>query len=175
MNIILVGFRGTGKTTIGKILAQRLHKKFVDSDERIERESGKTIKDIFAENGEKYFRKVETQIIKELSLLDDVIISTGGGVILKEENVKLLKKNGIIIFLHADADILYKRIRNDSETQQNRPKLTEHGEFEEISYLIAYRWQFYDRAADFILETTHISANQAADKISYLIKNHVKI
>jgi len=87
LNIILIGFRGTSKTTIGKMLAQRLGKEFVDADEYLERKEGKTIKDIFAEGGEKLFREIETHVIAELCLLDNRVVATGGGAILREENV----------------------------------------------------------------------------------------
>ena len=118
MNIILIGFRGTGKTTIGKMLAQRLGKEFVDADEYLEQKEGKTVKDIFAEGGEKLFREIETQIIAELCLLDNRVVATGGGAILREENVKTLKKSGIIILLEADVDTIYKRIHKDTTTKQ---------------------------------------------------------
>ena len=92
LNLILIGFRGTGKTTIGKMLAQRLGKEFVDADEYLEQKEGKTIKDIFAEGGEKLFREIETHVIAELCRLDDRVVATGGGAILREENVRAFKK-----------------------------------------------------------------------------------
>jgi shikimate kinase len=106
LNIILIGFRGTGKTTIGKILAQRLGKEFIDADEYLEQKQGKTIKDIFSEGGETLFREIEVQMIAELCRLDDRIIASGGGVILREENVRRLRENGIIILLDADCGYL---------------------------------------------------------------------
>lgn len=170
----MIGFRGTGKTTIGKILAQRLGKEFIDADEYLEQKAGKTIKDIFAEGGEKLFREIEVQIISELSLLDDKVIATGGGVILKEENVRRLKKNGIIILLDADVDTLYKRIHENTQTQQRRPNLTNRGAYEEIEYLLAYRRPLYDRIADCVINTAIMSKNDAANKITAFINNHVK-
>lgn len=173
MNIILIGFRGTGKTTIGKILAQRLDKGFIDADEYLEQKQGKTIKDIFAEGGEKLFREIEARIIEELCLLNDRIIATGGGAILREENVRSLRKNGIIIFLDADVNTLYKRICRDAQTQRKRPNLTNRGAYEEIEYLLAYRRPLYDRMADFVINTAQISKNDAANKIIAFISNHV--
>ena len=173
MNIILIGFRGTGKTTVGRILAQRLGKEFIDADEYLEQKVGKSIKDIFAEGGEKLFREIESQVIAELSPLDDRIIATGGGVILREENVKRLKKNGIVVLLDADDKTLYKRICEDTQTQQRRPKLTSHSEYQEIEYLLAYRRPLYDKVADFVLNTTSISTHDAANKIITFIRNHV--
>src|SRR3989338_6623192 len=113
LNIILIGFRGTGKTTIGKMLAQRLGKEFVDADAYLEQREGNTIKDIFAEGGENLFREIETHVIAELCQLNNRVIATGGGAILREENLKALKKSGIIVLLDADVDPIYKRIHHD--------------------------------------------------------------
>ncbi len=173
MNIILIGFRGTGKTTIGKMLAQRLGKEFVDADEYLEQKEGKTVKDIFAEGGEKLFREIETEVIAELCLSDNRVVATGGGVILREENVKTLKKSGIIILLEADTDTIYKRIHRDARTEQRRPSLTNRGAYEEIEYLLEYRRPLYDKTADFVINTTSMPATDAANKIITFLHNHV--
>ncbi len=173
MNIILIGFRGTGKTTIGKMLAQRLGKEFVDADEYLEQKEGKTVKDIFAEGGEKLFREIETQIIAELCLSDNRVVATGGGAILREENVRALKKSGIIILLEADTDTIYKRIHRNTTTEQRRPSLTNRNAYEEIEYLLEYRGPLYDRTADFVINTTSMSATDAANKIVTFLRNHV--
>ena len=173
MNIILIGFRGTGKTTIGKMLAQRLGKEFVDADEYLERKEGKTIKEVFAEGGEKLFREIETQIIAELCLSDNRVVATGGGAILREENVRALKKSGIIILLEADTDTIYKRIHRNTTTEQRRPSLTNRNAYEEIEYLLEYRKPLYDRTADFVINTTSMSATDAANKIVTFLHNHV--
>ncbi len=99
MNIVLIGFRGTGKSTVGKLLANRLKRDFVDTDEYIESATGKTIKDIFEEEGEEGFRKTEAETIAKLSKMKNKIISAGGGIVLKDENVKNLKNNGFLILL----------------------------------------------------------------------------
>ncbi len=173
MNIILIGFRGTGKTTIGKMLAQRLGKEFVDADEYLEQKEGKTVKDIFAEGGENLFREIETEIIAELCLSDNRVVATGGGAILREENVKTLKKSGIIILLEADTDTIYKRIHRDARTEQRRPSLTNRNAYEEIEYLLEYRRPLYDKTADFVINTTSMSAADAANKIITFLRNHV--
>ncbi|HHT9136279.1 MAG TPA: shikimate kinase [Candidatus Wunengus sp. YC60] len=173
LNIILIGFRGTGKTTIGKILARRLGKEFIDVDEYLEQKEGKTIKDIFAEGGEVLFREIETRIIAELCRLDNRVVATGGGAILREENVRSLRRCGIIIFLDADVDTIHKRIHKDAITQQRRPNLTNLGGYQEIEYLLEYRRPLYDRAADFVINTTGMSAVDAANKIITCLHNHV--
>lgn len=173
LNIILIGFRGTGKTTIGKMLAQRLGKEFVDADEYLEQKEGKTIKDIFSEGGEKLFREIETHVIAELCRLDNRVVATGGGAILREENVRALRKSGIIILLEADADTIYKRIHKDTLAGQRRPNLTNQGGYQEIEYLLEHRRPLYDRTTDFVINTTSMSAVDAANKIITFIKNHV--
>jgi shikimate kinase len=173
LNIILIGFRGTGKTTIGRILAQRLRREFVDADEYLERKTGKLIKDIFAEGGEVLFRDIEMQVIAELCLLDDRVIATGGGAVLREENIRRLRKNGILIYLNADADTVYKRIREDKLAAQRRPNLTDRGRYQEVEYLLEYRRPLYDKAADFVLDTAVISPNDAAGKIITFLQKHV--
>lgn len=174
MNIILIGFRGTGKTTIGRILAQRLNKEFIDADEYLEQKEGKTIKDLFVEGGEKLFREIESKIIAEVCLIDNRVIATGGGVILEEGNVKILRKNGITILLESDADTVHKRIRDDLNTQHRRPSLTNHNACQEIEFLLEYRKPFYDKAADFVLNTANISAEEAVNKIMSFVHNYVK-
>lgn len=173
LNIILIGFRGTGKTTIGRILAQRLGKEFVDADAYLEQREGKTIKDIFAEGGEKLFREIETEIIAELCLSDNRVVATGGGAILREENVKTLKKSGIIILLEANTDTIYKRIHRDTTTEQRRPSLTNRNAYEEIEYLLEYRRPLYDKTADFVINTASMSATDVAKKIITFLHNHV--
>jgi len=173
LNIFLIGFRGTGKTTIGKIISRMLDREFIDADEYLEQKEGKTVKDIFDEGGEKLFREMESRVIAELCLLDNKIIATGGGVILREENEKKLKKNGVLILLTADVDTIYKRIYRDKFTQQKRPSLTDRNGYPEIEYLLKYRNPLYDKAADFVLNTDSMSVNDAARKIVNFIKNHV--
>lgn len=174
MNVVLIGFRGAGKTTVGKILSQRLGKEFVDADEYLERKEGKTIKEIFAVGGEKLFRQIESLVIAELSLLDNKIIATGGGVILRDENVKNLKQNGVIIFLDAGAETLYRRICGDPLTHQRRPNLTNQGGYQEIQHLLEFRKPLYNKAADCVINTTDITSNDITDKIVAFIHKHVR-
>lgn len=172
MNIILIGFRGTGKTTIGKMLSQRLGMEFIDADEYLEGKKGKSIKDIFSEGGEKLFREIEMQVIAELCLCNDRVIATGGGVVLREENIRQLRRCGVIVLLEAGADTIYKRIRGDGTSQQRRPGLTDRGEYQEIEYLLEFRKPLYDKVADFVLDTTRVSPGDAANKIITFLRAH---
>lgn len=127
MNIILCGFMGCGKTTVGKALAEMLSMDFVDTDEMIENEQGTTISIIFSEHGEEYFRQLERLTCEKLGKSDGKVIATGGGALTFEQNVKALKENGKIIFLDADFETLCDRVGN-AETRplfRNREKAKE--------------------------------------------------
>lgn len=108
-NIVLTGFMGTGKSTVGILLAKKLGRKFIDTDAVIVDREGRSISDIFAHNGEEYFRRVECEVIESLSKLSNCVISTGGGTVLRAKNIENLKKNGIVINLSASVDTIYKR------------------------------------------------------------------
>ncbi|MCF6148063.1 MAG: shikimate kinase [Candidatus Kuenenia sp.] len=174
MNIFLIGFRGTGKSFIGKILAQRLNRKYIDADEYLEQKEGKTIKDIFAESGEETFREIESRVIAELCMQNNLIVATGGGVVLNAENVGRMKKCGVAILLEADADTLFERIKGDVGTKTKRPSLTQYDGYQEIKYLLEKRKPSYGKAADFVVNTAQISADETVNKIMSFIENYVK-
>ena len=174
MNIVLIGFRGTGKSTVGKLLAKRLERDFVDSDKYIESSTGKTIKCIFEEDGEEGFRKIETGIIAELSKVDNKVISAGGGAVLKEENVRNLKDNGFLVLLEATPEIIHNRIAQDEKTTQQRPSLTDKKPLDEIKHLIAKREHAYKNAADFTINTSYVSCEDIVTEIIKTIPHHPK-
>jgi len=113
MNIALTGMMGSGKTAVGKILAKKLNMIFFDMDGQIEKTAEKKIKDIFADDGEAVFRKMERELVKCLCLLDGLVISTGGGIVLDSANIKDLRKNGKIVFLKAKPEVLFERIKKE--------------------------------------------------------------
>lgn len=166
MNIVLIGFRGTGKSCTGKTIACYMKRKFIDADDYLEQKVGKTIKEIFSEGGEERFRQIESKIIEELSLLDNVVIAMGGGAVLKDENVKNMKRNGFVVLLEADIETIHKRLSGDTEGQAQRPYLTNLKQSEEIKYLLEQRKPFYKKAADYGIDTTKLSVNQLAEKVS---------
>ncbi len=159
--IFLVGYRGTGKTVIGKKLAEKTCEKFLDTDEIITEISGKTIPKIFEEDGEKKFRKIETEALKKSINRSEKIVSCGGGIITKEENINLLKENGIVFLLKAKPETIYKRIYKDS----NRPSLTNKKPFEEIKYMLKKREKQYEKAKDFEVDTNKKSVEECAEEI----------
>jgi len=174
MNIVLIGFRGTGKSTVGKLLANRLKRDFVDTDEYIERTTGKTIKDIFEEEGEEGFRKTEAETIVKLSKMDNKIIAAGGGVVLRDENVKNLKSNGFLILLEATPEIIHDRIRQDEKTTQQRPSLTNKNSFDEIKHLIDKRQPLYENAANYTINTSYVSCKDIVEEIITVIRSLTK-
>lgn len=141
--IVIIGMPGSGKTTIGRRLAEKTKKKFIDLDEYIVKSTGKTIPELF-ENGEEYFRKIETKACMEIAGYNDLIISTGGGVIKKSINMKVLRKNAVIIFL----DRPVKYIMGDIKVQ-SRPLLKEGKE--KLLALYEERYALYKKYADVII------------------------
>jgi shikimate kinase len=122
-NIILIGFMGSGKSTVGRELAKSLEMKFVDTDHYIEKKEKMKIKNIFAKKGEKYFREIESKYIREISKMNHVVISTGGGVVAKSENIILLKKNGFVVYLDCTIECIHKRVaRRDTRPLLNNVK-----------------------------------------------------
>jgi len=160
MNIILTGFMGTGKSAIGKKLAQRLRMGYLDTDEIIEKREGCKIFQIFQEKGEGYFREIETQVVKEVALWDNYVIATGGGVVLKEENMNALKKNGLIICLSADPETIWKRTSDG----QRRPLLNCKNPKERIKSLLKERRPYYQKA-DFAIETSKLNNEEIVERI----------
>ena len=165
MNIVLIGFRGTGKSTVGKHLANRLERDFIDSDKYIEDSTGKTIKHIFEEDGEEGFRKMEADVIAKLSGMDNKIVAVGGGAILKKDNVSNLKDNGFLVLLEATPEIIHNRITQDEKTTQQRPSLTDKKPLDEIKHLLEQREHPYKNAADHTINTSHTSIETIVDEI----------
>jgi shikimate kinase len=169
MSIFLMGSRGCGKTTTGRRLADRLWQKFVDVDDLIVRKAGKTIKEIFEQDGEPKFRDIETEVVMEVAKLDEYVIGLGGGTVLREENRQAIKQpQHRIIYLRCEADELHKRIQNDPATAATRPNLTSlGGGIEEIRKLIADREPIYRQVMTAELDVTHLTPEEA---VVYIVK-----
>ncbi|MBA7647470.1 Shikimate kinase 1 [subsurface metagenome] len=160
-NIVLTGFMGVGKNAIGKRLAQELNLEFVDTDDIIVKEEGITISKIFKRFGEKYFRKLEKRVVKRIIQGENQVISTGGGVILDRENISNLKRNGVIVCLWASPEV----IRERTEKEAHRPLLKNVNREKRIKELLDYRKPFYEKSADYIVDTSHLSVEKAVEKI----------
>lgn len=149
MNISLIGMMGSGKTTVGKLLSERLNLRFVDTDELIVQSEGCSINEIFASKGEGYFRKLETEILKSVLNSDNQIISTGGGIIKSELNIQLIKSKSKSFYLKADAQSLFERVKNDS----SRPLLKDCTK-DKINMILSQRVLQYEKA-DYIINTVN--------------------
>ncbi len=147
-NIVLTGFMGAGKTTIGKVLAKSLGRNLVDIDSEIEKDSGMKITEIFASMGEAKFRDMETEMAAKLSTLSNLVISTGGGIVLREKNIELLRGNGIVVNLLAAPEIIYARLTG----AKDRPLLDVEDPLARIKELLAFRRPFYQNA-DIVIDT----------------------
>jgi shikimate kinase len=159
-NIALVGFMGTGKSSVGRALAEQLRYEFVDTDDLIETRTGKTITAIFAENGEPEFRKLETQLVAELAARRNVIISTGGGLAANKANLDSLKTHALVVCLWAAPEKIFQRVRH----QSHRPLLHEADPLAKIKTLLAAREPFY-RQADVMVNTDLRSVKAVAQQI----------
>ena len=162
MNIVLAGMPGSGKTTVAEVFKRR-GKTVIDTDEQIVKEHG-AITNIFERYGEEYFRNLETQVVKKASALENVVIATGGGCLLRKQNVGLFKNSGKIIYLKTDVETLVKRVGRDT----GRP-LLQGGAREKLYKLNGERSPIYEQAADFVIQTDNLSPEQVANKITEYI------
>ena len=147
-NIILCGFMGCGKSTVGKQLSEKMGMKFIDTDSYIEQKEGMTISEIFAEKGEDYFRSLELEVCKELSNLHAAVISTGGGTLLKDKNVKAIKKNGVVFLLNVSSNTVLTRLKSDD----TRPLLQREDKEKAVKMMLSQRTPLYNRAADYVID-----------------------
>lgn len=165
-NIVLTGFMGTGKTAVGKILARRLGLVLVDVDAEIERERKTTIKEIFGQFGEAGFRDIESAAIEKLSAMKNAVLSTGGGAVLRADNMDALRKNGVIVCLAASPETILRR----TGANKNRPLLQVDDPLQKIKELYEFRKPYYEKA-DIIINTDNMSPAQVAEEIIKAMKN----
>ncbi|MDP8292350.1 MAG: shikimate kinase [Candidatus Orphnella occulta] len=159
-NIVLVGFMGTGKTMVGKLLATQLKRQRLCLDDMIEWKVGKPIAKIFQEDGEKFFREIESEIVKAASHDKNVVIDAGGGVVIDMNNIKRLKERGIVICLIARPEVIYERTKGSI----HRPLLNTPDPVSNIRELLSKREEYY-RCADYTVDTSDISPEEIVSKI----------
>jgi shikimate kinase len=169
MNIVLIGYRGSGKSSIGKRLASNLWMDFVDTDTLIIERAGKSIREIFEAEGEAGFRQREAEVIAEVAGRDNRVIAAGGGAILRSENVAALKKNGKVVWLKATPEVLYQHIQADAQTTATRPNLTAGGGLEEVKTVLEKRTPLYEAAADVTYDVTYLTVEDAAVRLAGVI------
>ncbi len=166
-NIILIGYMGCGKTTLGKKISYRERIALLDTDKRIEQKQKKTINEIFDEDGESAFRQMETDCLKEfMGYSDRYVISVGGGLPMKEENRALMKQLGTVVYLKAEPETIYGRLKNDT----TRPLLRGDNPQEKIKSMIEMRSPYYEEAADYIISVDDKGFDTIIQEILEVVK-----
>lgn len=162
MNVVLIGYRGVGKSTVGRTLAVRLRRELISTDKEISKRAGRSISDIVAQHGWEYFRDLESEVCRELAVRDNLIIDTGGGAILRPQNVEALKRSGTVFWLTASVETITSRIGGDTQ----RPSLTGTKSFvEEIREVLEERTPKYAAVADHTIATDGRSADAVTNAI----------
>jgi shikimate kinase len=173
-NLFLIGYRGTGKTTIARLLAAELGWKGIDADIVLEERDGRSIRRIFEEEGEAGFRDKETAVLEQLCQSHHQVVATGGGVVLREANRQRLRAAGRVIWLTADVETLWQRLQADASTSERRPHLAGGG-LREIQQLLEVRRPLYQTCADLIVDTTDRSPDAVACRILELLRDRVSV
>ncbi len=167
-NIALIGFMGVGKTAVGKVLAEKLRRKFVELDFLIEQKAGKSIPDIFQQDGETAFRKLEIEVTKEVSKDRNLVIACGGGIVLNKINVDRLRQQSRLVCLTASPKVILKRV---SGNRGERPLLRAANKTLNIRELLEFRKPFYERAADITVNTSKLDVDSVVEQIIEKLKD----
>ncbi len=174
MNVVLIGYRCSGKTSIGRLIAHKLGRRFVDTDDLIIKRSGSSISEMVNKSGWQYFRDMEKAVIEEISTEDNLIIATGGGSVTIESNMENLKSNGFIVWLDADIDTLKKRLKGDDTSPESRPSLTGNDPVDETFGVMEKRRPLYMKACNLKIDTSKMNINDAADMVIERLKTEDK-
>jgi shikimate kinase len=169
MQLILIGYRGTGKTTVARRVAELLRLACFDADIEVERRAGKSIKQIFEDDGEPVFRDLEVQVIADLIQHGDAVLSLGGGAVMRDETRRAIA-TCTVVWLTARPETIHERMAEDTMTTRQRPNLTTGGGLAGIASVLSQREPVYRACADFTVETDDQSAEQVAQEIVCLLK-----
>lgn len=169
LQVVLIGYRGTGKTTVAKHVAERLGVRWFDADAEVEQQAGKSIKQIFEDDGEQEFRDLEVQTISQMLKRDAAILSLGGGAVMRDETRRAIRRH-TVVWLTARPETIHARMTSDERTSQQRPNLTVGG-LAEIQELLTQREPVYQACADYTVETDDKSAEQVANEIVCLVQS----
>lgn len=161
-NIVLIGFMGTGKTTVANALKERFGMEIIEMDQIIAEREGMSIPEIFQVHGEPYFRDAETNLLIELQQRQNAVISCGGGTPLREVNVAEMKKNGKVVLLTAEPETVFERVKDSHD----RPVIENNKNIPYITELMEQRWPKYEAAADIIIHTDNKSASEICEEIA---------
>jgi len=168
-NVAIIGFMGAGKTTVARALAKRLKREYIELDTMIERKAGKSIKDIFSQDGEIVFREYEIEVTKDISDSRDMVIACGGGIILNQINIDRLRKESVIVYLDVSTRVLLNRVE---DTETTRPLLNNGDKQLRIRKLLAFRKPLYERVADITINTTRLDVDSVVDELANILKRH---
>jgi shikimate kinase len=172
MNLVLVGYRGTGKSTVARLVALRLGWEWLDADVEVELRAGKSIAAIFAAEGETAFRDLESEVLRSLVGRQRLVLAAGGGAVLRPENRLILRQLGKVVWLKADAPTIQERLVADETTAARRPHLTASGGLAEIVELLTRREPLYRETCDFEIDTVGRSPGEIAEEIVALMQEH---
>ncbi|HEY2893671.1 MAG TPA: shikimate kinase [Pirellulales bacterium] len=165
MNLVLIGLRGSGKTTVARHLAKRLGWPWFDSDLEVERRAGKSISQIFAEDGEPAFRELESEVVRELATRSRVVLALGGGAVVRIENRQALIEHCQVVWLQASPEMLWQRMQQDHTTAERRPALSSASGITEIIATLESRREAYEACASAIVQTEGRSPEEVAEAI----------
>jgi len=166
-NIALIGFMGAGKTAVGQLLAKKLDRKFIEMDLVIEQQAGKSIPEIFQQDGEIAFRELEIEVTREIAERENAVIACGGGLVLNKINLDRLRESSRIVYLTASPRVILKRV---SSEEGQRPLLEVDNPTLTIRELLRFRKPFYERAADITIDTSKLDINSVAEQIIEKLK-----
>lgn len=163
--VVLIGMRGAGKTTAGRMLAERIGGTFLDTDEIISRRAGCSITELFTTRGEPEFREMERHVLLEMEARPPDVLAVGGGAVMRRDNVDTMRRVGVVIWLQAPAEVLARRLLDDPSTGSARPSLTGRPVVEELSELLARRETLYAEAADMAMDVSDLTAAEVVARI----------
>ena len=166
-NVVLVGFMGSGKSSVGRLLARTLHGRFVDTDRLVVQRDGRDITDIFAAHGEPFFRQQESEALRSLLGGTGLVVATGGGIVTVPENTPALKQLGLVVWLTADEDVIWQRVSRN----QNRPLLHTPNPRETVRNLLEIRNPLYEAVADLKIDTTKMTHAEVAGTICQQVRS----
>ena len=165
MNVYLVGYRGSGKSSVGPLIAQRLGWEHLDTDRVIAELAKKSIAEIFADDGEETFREIESKVIAVAASDQHLVVSLGGGAVIEMDNRDALKSSGRAVWLRIKPETAWQRINDDTSSSVNRPALTDKDGLDEVKTLIAQRKPIYEECADFTIDVDELSLEDIADRV----------
>lgn len=174
MNIVLVGYRCSGKTTVGKLLARELKREFLDTDRLIEGKTGLPIHLYVSQKGWRDFRAVEKEVVSYVASRDDLVIATGGGVVIDRENVRNLKKNGWVVWLDTGVTVISERMNNAQKSGEFRPTLSGADPLKEIERILHERMPVYELTSDYRVDTDRKNPEEVGQAIMRVLSQRYK-